>query len=96
MHLVHGQRMDEVNAVIAAEEFLRSLADIRAEVHRINEMYIRICLAQLGNGAANVLHRLAVVLAAVRGNEDNAVALKIQRLKLLITELKIRLYGSVD
>ena len=40
MHLVHGQRMDEVNAVIAAEEFLRSLADIRAEVHRINEMYI--------------------------------------------------------
>lgn len=40
--------MDEVNAVIAAEEFLRSLADIRAEVHRINEVYIRICFAQLG------------------------------------------------
>ena len=49
VHLVHGQRMDEVNAVIAAEEFFRSLADIRAEVHRINEVYIRICFAQLGN-----------------------------------------------
>lgn len=88
--------MDEVNAVIAAEEFLRSLADIRAEVHRINEVYIRICFAQLGNGAADVLHRLAVVLAAVRGNEDNAVVLKVQRFELLIAELEIRLYGHVD
>ncbi len=87
--------MDEVNAVIAAEEFLRSLADIRAEVHRINEVYIRICFAQLGNGATDVLHRLAVVLAAVRGNEDNAVVLKVKRFELLIAELEIRLYGHV-
>ena len=96
VHLVHGQRMDEVDPVVAAEEFLRSLADIRAEVHRINEVYIRICFAQLGNGAADVLHRFAVVLAAVRGNEDNAVVLKIQRFELLITELEIRLYRHVD
>ena len=44
----------------------------------------------------DVPHRLAVVLATVRGNEDNAVVLKIQRLELLITELEIRLYGHVD
>ena len=32
----------------------------------------------------------------MRGNEDNAVVLKIQRFELLITELEIRLYRHVD
>ena len=88
VHLVNGQRMDQMNAVIAAKELLRGLTHIRTEVNRINEVHIRICFAQLSNRTADVLHRLAVVLAAVRGDKDNAVVLEVERFQLLIAELQ--------
>ena len=86
VHLVNGQRMNQMNAVIAAEELLCGLTHIRTEVNRINEVHIRICFAQLSNRTADVLHRFAVVFAAVSRDKDNTIVLEVELFQLLITE----------
>ena len=96
MHLVHRERVDEVDAFVAAKELFRGLAHIGAQVHRVDKVHVRIGLGQLRDRAADVLHRLAVVLAAVRGDQHDAAAGKVQRLQRGVAEGKIRPHSHMD
>lgn len=96
MHFIDRERRDEVNPFIAAEEFFRGFAHIGAEVHRIDKVRVRISLRQARDGAADVLHGLAIVFAAVRRDKHHAAALKIQCLQRRVAELEPFLDRQAD
>ena len=71
MHLVGRQRVDEVHPGRAPEIGVHRFPHHRAEMDGIHQLHLRILLRNLPQRQHNVLHRLAVILPAVAGDEDD-------------------------
>ena len=71
MHLVRAQRVDQMYARRTGEELLRVLAHDRAEVHGIDELAVLVLEGDVAQRGHDVLHGLAVILAAVARHEHD-------------------------
>ena len=63
---------------MAAQDRERTFAHDRAEMHRIDDLDIRVFLDQAQDGVHDVLHGLAVVLPPVAGHKDDLPARVVQ------------------
>lgn len=57
VHLLDIDRVDEVDARMAAQDRERTFTHDRAEMHRIDDLDIRVFLDQAQDGVHDVLHR---------------------------------------
>ena len=71
MHLVRAQRVDEMHARCTSEELLRVLAHDRAEMYGIDQLAVFVLEGNIAQRGHNVLHGLAVILAAVARHEHD-------------------------
>ena len=85
-----------MNAVASAQEFLRSLTNVRAQMYGIDKVYIRITVGQTSNRTTDVLHRLTVIFTAMCSHKNDAVVLEIQCLQCRVTERKVITHGHVN
>ena len=90
VHLLHIDRVDEVHARHIAELLLCAGAHGRAEVDGIDDLDVLIPLRNVSHGPQDVMHGLAIVLAAVACQNDNAAALEIQLVELCRGKAVIR------
>ena len=96
MHFINRQRMNQMHPLAAAQEFFRRVPYIRAQMHRVYKMHIRIFLRQPRYRTANVFHGLPIVLPAVRCDQYYTVSLKIQTLQRFILKFKIRFHRQLN
>ena len=70
------ERVDYVQAVEAVKLLVGRLADERIHVDGVDRLGVGVFLHHAADGAEHAVHGLAQVLAAVRGDEDEAGALR--------------------
>ena len=71
VHFLHIDRVDEVDAVMTAKDGEGALAHDRAEVHGVDELAVLILEGDVAQRGHDVLHGLAVILAAVARHEHD-------------------------
>lgn len=70
------ERVDDVKAIEAVQLLVRRLADERVHVDGVDRLGVGVLLHHAADGAEHAVHGLAMVLAAVRRDEDEAGALR--------------------
>src|SRR5437870_4307460 len=70
-----GQRFDQVDAVVAAEDPRGGLDDLRVQMDRVHEDGVLEALGDLVDRPADALEALAEALPAVAGDEHDLPAL---------------------
>ena len=74
MEIQHVERLDDVDSLVVAEDRVRCLTHDRVHVDRIDRLDVGVLVHHTADRAKHVLHRLAEVLAAVGGDEDQPTA----------------------
>ena len=92
MHLLDVDRVDEMDPLHIAQDAESVLPDLGAQMHRIDHFHIIMGLHHIANGVHDVLHGLAVVLPAVAGDNNDALARKIQIVEQLRGEVEVLLH----
>ena len=93
MHLLDVDGVDEVDAVMPAQNREDAFAHDRAQVDGVDDLHVGMRLHDAQDGVHDVLHGLAVVLPPVAGDGDDAAATEIQLVEQLRREDEIRLHG---
>ena len=84
MEVQHLQRLDDVDAVTAAQLFVRRLPHHGVHVDGVDGLHVRVLVHNAADGAEHMVHRLAEILAPVRRDDDKAAALRPGQLRVRI------------
>ena len=66
------QRSDEVNVLLVTEDASHRLLNVRVEVYRIDDLYVRMDRGDLFEGGADPLEPASEALAPVAGDKNQA------------------------
>ena len=95
MEVQHLHRLDDVDAVAAAQLFIRRLPHHGIHVDGVDRLDVGVLVHNAADGAEHMVHRLAQVFAPVRRDDDEAAALRPGQLRVRIILADGRLQ-SVD
>ena len=96
MHLVGGQRVDQVDPGHTPQIGIHRLPDHRGEMHRIHQLHVLVFLRNLPQGQHDVLHRLTVVLPPVAGDQDDLLLPVGQVVQLLGGKTVVRPHSGLQ
>lgn len=80
----HLERLDDAQAVEAVELLVGCLAHERVHVDWVDRLGVGVLLHHAADGTKHAVHGLAQVLAAVRGDEDEAGPLRPLQLRVRV------------
>ena len=89
MHLLHIDRVNEMDTVHIAQDAEYALPHCRAQVDRIDHFHIGMAFHQFRNGVHDIDHGLAVIFSAVASNNNDPLGLEIQFIETLGGKYKI-------
>ena len=99
VHLVRAQRRDQMYVPDAIQMPVGALLHHRREMHRIDQLRLRVRPGKLCERGHDVLHRLSVILAPVTGHKDDLPARVVQLVELFCRKaivLAYRCFQSVN